>query len=64
MIRTSLIKGFKWNLNQINPHKWEAGYVQMGTGHTWEEISMSAKEHKRLVVSGWCGSVGIAGEIV
>ena len=62
MIRTSLLKGFEWNLDQRNPHNWESGYVKMGSGHTWEEISMSAKENERLVVSGWCGSVGIAGK--
>ena len=62
MIRTGLLKDASWSLNRNNRFGATEGFATFGTGVTWEEVSYSASQHNKIVASGWCGSVGIAGE--
>ena len=58
LIRTTLLKGFEWALDD---KRGPAGTVKVGSGVTFSEISKSAAENKRMVAQGWGITVGIAG---
>jgi ribonuclease T2 len=59
MIRTGLMKKNTWNLTATSDAPYGSATFQ--TGVTWEEVAYAASANSRIIVSGWCGSVGIAG---
>lgn len=61
MIRTGLLKTNEWDLVDKKGFGWVQGNVKFGTGVTWQEVANDAKNNNRLIASGWCATVGIAG---
>jgi ribonuclease T2 len=57
-IRTTMIKGQDWNLDDP---RWPDGSVRLGAGTTFHEVQKAAAERGRYVSSGWAISVGVVG---
>jgi ribonuclease T2 len=57
-IRTAMIKGQEWNLNDP---RWADGSVRLGSGNTFHEVQRAAAERGRYVSAGWAISVGVVG---
>ena len=58
MIRTTLLKGATWDLNDA---RWKGGSVTVGAGMTFSEISAEAAQKKRVIAQGWGITVGVVG---
>jgi ribonuclease T2 len=57
-IRTAMLKGQQWNLDDP---RWADGSVKLGAGNTFHEVQKAASERGRFVSAGWAISVGVVG---
>ena len=61
LIRTTLLKGMSWDLNDSRGFGHTEGNVRVGSGIVFSEIQASASNNGRFIASGWCPTVGVVG---
>ena len=61
LIRTTLLKGAVWDLNDSRGFGSPGGSVRVGAGMTFSELAYEARTNGRVVSQGWGITVGIVG---